>query len=82
MSLFIVTEAFGHTQELEWVLGASVKDIKVSLIREVQADGVELIYINGRMPNVPTVLDKKSVTWFGDMAKFIAVNIGAVDLDD
>lgn len=82
MSLFIVTEAFGNTNELEWHLGdKKVHDIKVSLIREVQADGDELNEIRDHMSNIP-MSNKRTITWFGDMAKFIAVNIGAVLLDD
>jgi hypothetical protein len=81
MSLFIVTESFGQTQEIEWHVGDSSKDIKVSLIREVSADMDELNEIRDHMSNIP-MANKRQVTWFGDMAKFIAVNIGAVDLDD
>jgi hypothetical protein len=81
MSLFIVTESFGQTQKIEWHVGDSSKDIKVSLIREVSADMDELNEIRDHMSKIP-MANKRQVTWFGDMAKFIAVNIGAVDLDD
>jgi hypothetical protein len=81
MSLFIVVESFGTTTEIEWHIGEPVQDINTSLIREVSADMDELNEIRDHMSNIP-MSNKRTITWFGDMAKFIAVNIGAVDLDD
>jgi hypothetical protein len=78
MSLNIIMESL---YEFQWNCGDPKLDIDPALIRMVQADGEELSDIRDYMSCTP-LTNKKKVTWFGDMAKFIAVNIGAVDLDD
>lgn len=82
MSLFIVVESFGNQTELKWNKTDKKLDVNISLITEVRAKGNELDCIANRMLNVPVVLGKGTQIWFGDMAKFIAVNIGAIELDD
>jgi hypothetical protein len=49
--------------------------IDVNEVTKVSADGHELEYITAKFVNLPVRSDKRLVTWYGDMAKFIVGNL-------
>lgn len=50
--------------------------MNIQSVVEVQADGNELEYINKNFDNIPFHNSKETQRWFGDMARFIAGNLG------
>lgn len=57
--------------------GASAKYDYVSAndVISVQADGDELTYVLNRFSFIPACYGSKTMTWYGDFAKFIAGNL-------
>lgn len=54
---------------------ASIKAMHINSdkVTEIQADGGELDRIRYNFQNIP-ITNKRSISWFGDDAKFIAAN--------
>jgi hypothetical protein len=75
--LYIIFDNGVSTNELAWHVGQKIQLMTpaIQAIVEVQADGDELKHIMGCMDNVPNNRFKPTNRWFGDMAKFIAVNL-------
>ncbi len=61
--------------KIEWFLyigsKSALKDVQVSTVTEVQADGDELRWVLDNITGIPTNKNRV-VRWFGDHAKFIA----------
>lgn len=65
------------TAEMTWHLGDPpilIQRMLMETINFVHAGGKELDFIKTHFQNVPLPTHRKTVYWYGDMAKFIAGN--------
>ena len=80
--LFILNQT-GHS--LTWRVGDKSPAIDIidqperyDFVHNVFASEAELAYILEHFKNIPFLKDAKSMSWFGDDAKFIAFNLGKI----
>ena len=74
--MLYIIEKVGTTEGThQWHVGSSLPvNLKVDRVVEVQANEDELRYLLTHF-NLPVCSHKKSISWFGDMAKFIVANL-------
>jgi len=62
-----------------WYIGQKTEllqeDHEINRTLAIQADGNELEYILRKFTNIPMVVDKRVMTWYGDTAKFIVKHL-------
>ena len=81
--MLCVTTTSKFMDSFEWHINSGVpeKPVRVSdnyIILEVYADGDEFEYIKENCSNIPMV-NKRGVSWYGEMAKFIVCNLKIVE---
>jgi len=75
MALVITTyNSFSGSTKCQWYIGQKYPNIKGLQIIELQADGDELEYILHNFENIP-YSNARVLTWYNDLAMFIANNM-------
>ena len=72
--LYITEGVEKKARSISWHVGEPLPDLNIQGVLVVQADGDELEFIYREFANIPHGRGSV-VSWFGDMAKFIAGNL-------
>jgi hypothetical protein len=62
-------------KETTWHINESIDKNTAAKITEIQADGDELAFIQQSFSNIPMPLHRRVVRWYGEIARFIIVNL-------